>query len=108
MPVEQNRKAAWPVAYLPLLLGCTGLFLSVLYSEQRFGAFGFTRYSLSEFIQDHRNAIIGSASVAGMLGLLLGLGILHFRSRTLILALGIDVSVLALLWTIFGLSLFPL
>jgi hypothetical protein len=102
---EQNSKMTGLMASLPLLLGCTGLCFCAIYQLQRTGCFLHSFYSFDRFIQHHLDGVGGSASLAGILGALLGLVILRIRGRSQIVTYGTVSSILAVLWSVFGLSL---
>ena len=93
------------VALLPLLLGCTGMLFCVVYQAQRTGFFLDSFYSFDRFNQHHLDGVVALASLAGILGVLLGLVILRFRGRSRIVTCGTVSSLVALLWSVFGLPL---
>jgi hypothetical protein len=105
MNAEDTSKATGPVAFLPLLFGCAAFLLCAIYQTQRTGVFLHSFYSFDRFIQHHLDAFSGFASLAGILGLLLGLLILRLRGRRRIVTYGTVASLIGLLWSVFGLSL---
>ena len=90
---------------LPFIFGGVGLLAGVGYQAQRCGAFLHSFHGLDRFIQHHLDAIAIVAMVASLLGVLAGLVILRRRGRSHLVTLGAGVSLVALLWSVFGLSL---
>ena len=105
MHAEDNSKAVGPVAFLPLLFGCVAFLLCAIYQIQRTGAFLHSFYSVDRFIQHHLDTFADVASLAGILGILLGVVILRLRGRSRIVKYGTVASLIGLLWSVFGLSL---
>ena len=105
MRAEHNSTVTKLVGFLPLLLGCTGLFLSAAYEAQRSGIFLRSFYSIDRFIQYHLDGIAGLASLTALLGIAAGLVISRIRGQSRIVTCGTVFSVLILLWSMFGLSL---
>ena len=105
MRTDQTSAQRAPVAFLPLLFGFIGLIVSVGYQAQRSGAFLHSFYSLGRFIQHHLDAIAGLSSLAALLGVAAGLVILRVRGQSSFVRWSTIISVVVLLWTVFGLSL---
>src|ERR1017187_2639814 len=98
MRSEQNSKMKGPVAFLPLLLGCTGLICCTVYEVQRTGFFYHSFYSFDRFIQHHLSDVNGLALYVSILGMLLGWVIERIRGRSPIVFYGTVSSLVALLW----------
>jgi hypothetical protein len=105
MRSEENSKINALVSSLPLVLGCLGFLLGGTYQAQRCGFFLDSFFGFDRFIQHHLDAFAGWASLASLLGVVLGLVLCRIWPRSRIVKYGIIFSVLALLWTTVGLSL---
>jgi hypothetical protein len=102
MHAAQNTKTCGLLAMVPLAFGFTGLGLCVVYQAQRSD---MLPYSLDRFIQHHLDAIAGFSMLAALLGVVAGLATLRLRGRSRLLTFGTILSVVVLLWCLFGLSL---
>jgi|GEM_PF-6735919 len=101
----QANTARGPIVTLPCIFGGVGLLVGIGYQAQRSGVFLQSFYWLDRFIQCHLDAIAFVAVAASLLGVVSGMLILRFRGRDRFVAIGTGISLVALLWSVFGLSL---
>lgn len=93
------------VIWAPLVFGCVGLILCLMYEAQREGIILHVSHSLSRFIQRHLDAFAGFGALASLAGMLVGLIILQRRRENQLATIGTGLGVLALLYSVLGLSL---
>jgi hypothetical protein len=105
MFTEKNTKATGPVTFLPVVFGSSGLFILGIYQAQRYGVFLHSFYSFDRFIQHHLDAIAGFGSLATLLGVASSFLILWLCGRSRLVTIGTIISLVALLFSLFGLSL---
>jgi hypothetical protein len=104
MHAQENSKASRAVAFLPIVFGSVGLILCGIYQAQRSGVFLHSFYSFDRFIQHHLG-IAFFGFLAAIIGVIAGLLIRRFCGQSRLVTVGIVVSVIAFLYSIFGLSL---
>src|SRR6266699_2228911 len=104
MDADQSIKTVGPVKFLPVLLGSVGLFVAAAYEAQRDGLLR-SLHPLDRFIQHNLDAVAFCASLAGMLGVGVGLLVLRTRGRSWLVSFGTLLSLVVLLWSFLGLSL---
>ena len=105
MFAQKNTKAAGPVTFLPVVFGSIGLVVLGIYQAQRYGAFLHSFYSFDRFIQHHLDALAGFGSLATLLGVASSFLILWLRGQSRLVTVGTIISLMALLFSLFGLSL---
>ena len=105
MDADQSIKTVGPAKFLPILLGSVGLFVAAAYEAQRDGLFLRSLHPLDRFIQHNLDAVAFCASLAGMLGVGVGLLVLRTRGRSWLVLFGTVLSLVVLLWSFLGLSL---
>jgi len=104
MHAQKNSKASGAVVFLPIIFGCVGLILCGIYQAQRSGVFLHSFYSFDRFIQHHLG-IAFFGFLAAILGVIAGLLILRIRGRSQLVIVGTIISLVAFLYSVFGLSL---
>jgi len=105
MFTRKNAKATGPVTFLPIVFGSIGLTVLGIYQAQRYGVFLHSFYSFDRFIRHHLDAIGGFGSLATLLGVASSFLILWLRGRSRLVTVGTIISLVALLFSVFGLSL---
>jgi hypothetical protein len=105
MFAQRNSKASGPVTFLPIVFGSVGLIVLGIYQAQRGGVFLHSFYSFDRFIQHHLDAIAGFGSLATLLGVAASFLILWLCGRSRLVTVGTIISLIALLFSVFGLSL---
>jgi hypothetical protein len=105
MFAQKNTKATGPVTFLPIVLGSIGLIVLAIYQAQRCGIFLHSFYSFDRFIQHHLSAIAGFGSLATLFGVASSFLILWLCGRSRLVTVGTIISLVALLFSLFGLSL---
>src|SRR5262249_22363208 len=105
MRERQNGIVAKLATLFPAILGGIGLTFCFMYQAQRGGFILKISYSFTRFIQHHLDAFAGIGSLAGLIGVLTGLIVLKLRGKNRLTTTGTTLSILALLYSIFGLSL---
>src|SRR3954465_3957805 len=101
----QNSTVTELVNWLPIILGGIGLALCLTYQTQRYGFLIQVSDSYSRFVQYHLDAFGGFGALAGLIGILDGLIVLRIRGQSRLVTIGTGISVFALLYSVFGLSL---
>jgi hypothetical protein len=104
MHAQKNSGATGLVTFLPIVFGVIGLILCGIYQAQRSGVFLHSSYSFDRFIQHHLG-IAFFGSLAAVLGVVAGLLILRICGRSRLVTVGTIISLVALLYSVFGLSL---
>jgi hypothetical protein len=105
MFAQRNSTASGPVTILPVVFGSLGLILCSIYQAQRDGVFLHSFYSFDRFIQHHLDAVAGFGSLAALLGVAASFLILWLCGRSRLVTAGTIISLVALLFSVFGLSL---
>ena len=105
MFAQRNNPASGPITFLPVVFGSLGLILCALYQAQRDGFFLHSFYSFDRFIQHHPGAFAGLGSLAALLGVAASFLILWLCGRSRLVTVGTILSLIALLFSVFGLSL---
>ena len=105
MFAQKNTKATGPVTFLPVVFGSIGLIVLVIYQAQRDGVFLTHFYSFDRLIQHHLDAVAGFGSLATLLGVASSFLILWLRGQSRLVTVGTIISLVALLYSVFGLSL---
>jgi hypothetical protein len=105
MHAQKNSKATGPVIFPPVIFGSIGLILCGIYQAQRDGVFLHSFYSFDRFVQHHLDAFAGFGSLAALLGAVTGLVILRVCGQSRLVTIGTIISLVALLFSVFGLSL---
>ena len=105
MFTQKKNKATGPVTFFPVVCGSIGLIVLGIYQAQRYGVFLHSFYSFDRFIQNHLDAIAGFGSLATVLGVASSFLILWLCGQSRLVTVGTIVSIVALLFSIFGLSL---
>ncbi len=105
MFAQKNSKATGPVTLLPALFGSIGLIVLGIYQAQRYGVFLHSFYSFDRFIQHHLDAIAGFGGLATLLGIASSFLILWLRGRSRLVTVGTIISIAALVFSLFGVSL---
>jgi hypothetical protein len=105
MHAQRDSNASGPVIFPPLIFGSIGLMLLGTYQAQRGGVFLHSFYSFDRFVQHHLDAFAGLGSLAALLGVACGVLILRVCGRSRLVTVGTIISLVALLFSVFGLSL---
>ena len=105
MFAQKNTNATGPVTILPVVFGGIGLIVLGIYQAQRYGVFLHSSYSFDRFIQHHLDAIAGVGSLATLLGVASSFLILWLCGKSRLVTVGTIISILALLFSVFGVSL---
>jgi hypothetical protein len=105
MFAQKNSKASGPVTFLPVIFGSVGLVILGIYQAQRGGVFLHSFYSFDRFIQHHLDAVAGFGSSATLLGVASSFLILWLCGRSRLVTVGTIISLIALLFSVFGCSL---
>ena len=105
MFAQRNSTASGPVTCLPVVFGSLGLTLCGIYQAQRDGVFLHSFYSFDRLIQHHLDAVAGFGSLAALLGVAASFLILWLCGRSRLVTVGTIISLIALLFSVFGLSL---
>ena len=105
MFAQRNNTASGPVTFLPVVFGSLGLILCVIYQAQRDGFFRRSFYSFDRFIQHQLGAFAGLGSLAALLGVAASFLILWLCGSSQLITVGTILSLIALLFSVFGLSL---
>jgi hypothetical protein len=105
MFAQKNTKATGPVTFLPVLFGSIGLIVLGIYQAQRYGVLLHSFYSFDRLIQHHLDGLAGFGSLATLLGVASSFLIVWLRGQSRLVTVGTIISLMALLFSLFGLSL---
>lgn len=105
MFAQKKSKATGLVTLLPALFGSTGLIVLGIYQTQRYGVFLHSFYAFDRFIQHHLDAFAGFGGLAALLGVASGFLILWLCGQSRLVTVGTIISIAALLFSVFGVSL---